>query len=425
MTAAPTDTAESPDGGATERELLEAAQRVLKEELQAAHRHGGPGVRASEPEADRETLVAFFTARDPAKLPLVDSILEKFAGREPSMYEGLVQQYGLSRNGPHRDDIVKYYALHNPSRICAVDVLLDLYRGREEQLLFLLVNKYQPGCPLRLWVRYFDDASQHYYYYDRVSRAVQWERPTTGYVVEPDGSGLTKLGSPDRHGGAGEGTQPAQHWYTADPPATSGCTEVPLPLRAPPPRPQAWSPGPESPPPRAIAPQHQGYPPAQGSPPPHEASLLPQPRARSPPRPPPRDMGSPQRPVLSGAAPCAAQPPQQHGPLSGGAAPCAAQPPQQHGPQSASPPPRAPASGQGSPARTASSSRPGATGADSEVCLCEECHAVCRGFEALAAHKEQAGHGAWFACPAGACPYQFPSQHSLLLHQLQCHPSAR
>eukprot|EP01065_Artemidia_motanka_P010647 TRINITY_DN15668_c0_g1_i2.p1 TRINITY_DN15668_c0_g1~~TRINITY_DN15668_c0_g1_i2.p1 ORF type:complete len:425 (+),score=84.87 TRINITY_DN15668_c0_g1_i2:66-1340(+) len=393
---------EEPAGGfVDEQQLLGAAREALLAEIRDHRSYDRPPVRrAGEPGADRETLVAFFTARDPAKLDMVDSILERFTGREPTMYEGLVQQYGLWRANPHRDSIIKYYAIHNPSRICAVDVLLDLYHGREEQLMFLLLNKYHPTCPLRLWVKYWDEASGHHYYYDRVTQQVQWERPDAGYVVDPDGTGLTKLSPRSR--------APAT-WFTADPPALGSDLSVAA-LAA---FPTADS-GKPSPPPVRWSTDQYGSPPRRVSHSPARTPRVPVdlfpvdvPAAY------PADL--PVSPVS-----VRAQQPQQAGlaahlrrcrSSSPGSALSAPQPPplQEPPPPSQCAPP-SPRSRSGDVAN--------------EVCLCEECHAVCQGFDALATHKEQAGHGAWHKCPVGPCPYQFPNQHSLLLHRLQCHPQS-
>ena len=59
--------------------------------------------------------------------------------------------------------------------------------------------------------------------------------------------------------------------------------------------------------------------------------------------------------------------------------------------------------------------------ADSDPCICEVCNLICNGFEELANHKETADHGQWFICQVDNCPFQYPSQLSLLLHRLQVH----
>ena len=159
----------------TESELLRAAKVALLEDIakpcgEAVTQQRG---RLIEPEADRETLVAFFTARDPDKLPLIGEILTRFEGKEPTMYEHLVQQYAISRTNPHRDEIIKFYERNNPSRICAADLILDLYTGQEEQLMFLLVNKYIKDSPLRVWCRYVDSSTGREYFHNRITQEVQ------------------------------------------------------------------------------------------------------------------------------------------------------------------------------------------------------------------------------------------------------------
>ena len=211
------------DDAVTERQLLVAAKAALEESVLQPPLESAMSARARliEPEADRQTLVAFFTAVDPSKLGLVDQILQRYAGKEPTMYETLTSQYGVARTNTHRDSVIKFYERVNPSRICAVDLILHMYEGKEEELMFLLINKYQTHSGLRIWCRYVDSGTGKEYYHNRVTQEVQvrekinrkrnhfislcltprispslfflpqWEMPADGYLVE-DGSDVLR-----------------------------------------------------------------------------------------------------------------------------------------------------------------------------------------------------------------------------------------
>eukprot|EP01063_Lacrimia_lanifica_P012076 TRINITY_DN18698_c0_g1_i1.p1 TRINITY_DN18698_c0_g1~~TRINITY_DN18698_c0_g1_i1.p1 ORF type:complete len:416 (+),score=127.41 TRINITY_DN18698_c0_g1_i1:77-1249(+) len=382
-----------PQSAVTEQHLLKAARRELLLELEQ-HVPGSVQARgdAVEPQADRQTLTAFFSARDPDKLPYVDEILTKFKGREPTMYEHLMTQYRVKRTNRYRDEIIKYYERHNPARICAVDVILDLYEGREDQLMFLLVNKYRADSPLRVWCRYVDSGTGREYFHNRITQEVQWAVPKCGYLIDSGQSYLIPL----------EGYAAAKGAQTAK--AQEQQQQHQEQQEQPPP-PQPGSAERASPPQRVVimdptevvgagSPEE-----LHGTQPQSQASLA---SVLHPKMPPPTNVA--QRGVPGGSA----SPDRYRAPAFAVAAP---QPsPAPSTPTRALPPRRAP-------------SIPLPTQED--MCVCEVCNKVCSGFEALAAHKEEAGHGAWYPCGVDGCPFQFPSNHSLLLHRLQMHEYAQ
>ncbi|KAJ9469983.1 hypothetical protein DIPPA_35910 [Diplonema papillatum] len=376
--------------GVTEQDLLFAARRTLLQELRAPH--SSPLSRRAafvEPEADRQTLVAFFTVKDPSKLPLIDEILEKFKGKEPTMYEFLITQYGISRANKHRNEIVKYYERHNPTRICAVDLILDIYDGHEDQLMFLLVNKYQPNSPLKVWCRYLDTQSGRQYFHNRITQEVQWEVPTEGFLVDPTKAMLHAVSRPLTPVSVLPSHPPA-HVTTPTPTTLHSRSASP-----------AWQP------PAAITACAQAISPPRSSPEKNVKIRLPSNEPRKPTRPARgrRDSFDYGTPLRSHEVPL--HPKQPHPTKSIGAM----------GADYAG----ADEDGQSMDVLSVSSS---AADAASEPCVCEVCHVVCQGFEDLAQHKERAKHGSWHQCGVDDCPFRFPSQHSLLLHTLQIHQTS-
>ena len=106
----------------------------------------------------RKKLVGIYEKHNPDKLGEVDTILERFKGRESTLFEMLEKKYVLdvafatpaNRVAAERDRIhqlrrkklVGIYEKHNPDKLKDVDALLKAYAGRESALFEKLEKKY-------------------------------------------------------------------------------------------------------------------------------------------------------------------------------------------------------------------------------------------------------------------------------------------
>ena len=417
-------------GEITEEDLLHRAKGVMLEELSTSPDPNRKLVK--EPNADRETMVAFYTARDPGKLPLIDKILERFKGKEPTMYEFITQQYDVSRTSYYRDSLIKYYERHNPSRICATDVILDLYEGQEEQLFLLLVNKYNPRSPIAVWCRYFQPGSHTPYFHNKITGVVQWQIPETGYVVDHE----RKVLMPIRNI---YGEQISLEQVGNEQSAVQRKTNLP-----PPPPPQDdFVPNyvvnlqPKVPGSTNLSPSHLPHGSRRSGSPDIIAQEV---GGSSPVRMPPVP-----RLQMSGVLDSVFREPSMTKEISSFQS---QQPATRFGSQNMSYGLGSIGSGNPTPvfaptysnpaveviARPTAVSQPTTTQpfqplpgnqmVEYEPCVCEECHQVCNGFEDLANHKETAQHGSWYRCTTGDCKFSFPSQISLVYHIMTKHPQA-
>ena len=100
----------------------------------------------------KSTLIAFYKKHNPAKIPEVETILDRFKGHYNVLFHSLAKTYNIKAN-PHRDRLIAFYSKYNPDKLCEVDVILHLAEGREQALLKYVVlffsNNFQPT--LSLW----------------------------------------------------------------------------------------------------------------------------------------------------------------------------------------------------------------------------------------------------------------------------------
>eukprot|EP01063_Lacrimia_lanifica_P040898 TRINITY_DN9422_c0_g1_i3.p1 TRINITY_DN9422_c0_g1~~TRINITY_DN9422_c0_g1_i3.p1 ORF type:complete len:1109 (+),score=334.57 TRINITY_DN9422_c0_g1_i3:150-3476(+) len=88
----------------------------------------------------RRVLIEFYAKFDPAKVPQVAMILQKFHGKYDELFATLASIYPIYFPSPYRDRTAILARRVNPELLPAVDVLLDLHRGRERELLDLLLR---------------------------------------------------------------------------------------------------------------------------------------------------------------------------------------------------------------------------------------------------------------------------------------------
>jgi hypothetical protein len=115
---------------------------------------GGASSTAPGPSAHRDRLVRFYAKYAPDKLPEVDSILVKYAGKETKMFQVLVDRYGPepdaaagASQGDYHGRLTRYLLKYAPERAGSVETMLEKYRGHEEEMFATLVSKLGPEPP--------------------------------------------------------------------------------------------------------------------------------------------------------------------------------------------------------------------------------------------------------------------------------------
>jgi hypothetical protein len=115
---------------------------------------GGATSTAPGSSAHRDRLVRFYTKYAPDKLPEVDSILTKYAGKETKMFQVLVDRYGPepdatagASQGDYHGRLTRYLLKYAPERVASVETMLEKYRGHEEEMFATLVSKLGPEPP--------------------------------------------------------------------------------------------------------------------------------------------------------------------------------------------------------------------------------------------------------------------------------------
>jgi hypothetical protein len=113
----------------------------------------------------RARLTCLFETYEPAKLPSVEKLLAKFAGREEELLTSLAGTYGPETGGPdvmdspatlapsaagsspdsvYRARLTRLFETYEPTKLPSVDKLLAKFAGREEQVFAALVAKWGP-----------------------------------------------------------------------------------------------------------------------------------------------------------------------------------------------------------------------------------------------------------------------------------------
>ncbi|OQR89825.1 hypothetical protein THRCLA_09560 [Thraustotheca clavata] len=100
----------------------------------------------------RMRLERFYKKYNPEKLGEIDGALERYKGREASLFEALVRKYGPEPAANEEITFVDamtlrlqaFYEKYNPDKISEVPTVLAKYAGKERQLFEALVKKYGP-----------------------------------------------------------------------------------------------------------------------------------------------------------------------------------------------------------------------------------------------------------------------------------------
>ncbi|KAG9411368.1 hypothetical protein AC1031_017006 [Aphanomyces cochlioides] len=100
----------------------------------------------------RARLERFYSKYNPDKKGEIDSVMEKYKGRETALFEALVRKYGPE---PDANEVITFvdamtlrlqafYEKYNPDKVAEVPAVLSKYAGKEKQLFEALVKKYGP-----------------------------------------------------------------------------------------------------------------------------------------------------------------------------------------------------------------------------------------------------------------------------------------
>jgi len=97
----------------------------------------------------RERITRLYEEHNPAKLGDVPNLLQKYRGREKTLYLGICEKYKVKPEGVEskaakfKELICEVYREHNPSKLDDVDKLLAKYKGREENVYKSVCEKYK------------------------------------------------------------------------------------------------------------------------------------------------------------------------------------------------------------------------------------------------------------------------------------------
>ncbi|EQC28519.1 hypothetical protein SDRG_13847 [Saprolegnia diclina VS20] len=100
----------------------------------------------------RQRLERFYAKYNPDKISEIEAALERYKGREASLFEALVRKYGPEPAANEEITFVDamtlrlqaFYEKYNPEKIGEVPTVLAKYAGKERQLFEALVRKYGP-----------------------------------------------------------------------------------------------------------------------------------------------------------------------------------------------------------------------------------------------------------------------------------------
>ncbi|RHY91801.1 hypothetical protein DYB35_005360 [Aphanomyces astaci] len=100
----------------------------------------------------RARLERFYSKYNPDKKGEIDGVMEKYKGREASLFEALVRKYGPEPDANEEITFVDamtlrllaFYEKYNPDKVAEVPTVLAKYAGKEKQLFEALVKKYGP-----------------------------------------------------------------------------------------------------------------------------------------------------------------------------------------------------------------------------------------------------------------------------------------
>ena len=103
---------------------------------------------STEEENIRREVVAFYRRYNPDKLDNVDDIFAQWKGRTRLLLHALKDKYRVAHSeqnnrDEYRTKIESFYRLYNPSKLDDVESILNRWEGRERLLIQALEEKYQ------------------------------------------------------------------------------------------------------------------------------------------------------------------------------------------------------------------------------------------------------------------------------------------
>jgi len=95
--------------------------------------------------AVRLRLFKFYKQNKPEKIREIDTLLRKYRGKEEVMFKVLDKKYGSATviDPAVRLRLLKFYEQYQPEKISQIDTLLQKYRGKEEVMFKVLDKKYK------------------------------------------------------------------------------------------------------------------------------------------------------------------------------------------------------------------------------------------------------------------------------------------
>ena len=109
------------------------------------------------PEHWRDLIVQVYKDHNPSKVGDIDNLMSKYKGREKSLYLSICEKYRVAPNlesnkgmtaeekkvKKYKDLITEIYKEHNPGKLNDLDSLLQKYKGREELVYKGICEKYK------------------------------------------------------------------------------------------------------------------------------------------------------------------------------------------------------------------------------------------------------------------------------------------
>ena len=108
----------------------------------------------------RELITDIYKEHNPSKLADLDSLLQKYKGREELVYKGICEKYHVEPKTSKKEEakttfekykqlIAEIYAEHNKEKLGELDDLLGKYKGKEKTLYLAVCHKYniEPKLP--------------------------------------------------------------------------------------------------------------------------------------------------------------------------------------------------------------------------------------------------------------------------------------
>ena len=110
---------------------------------------GGPPSSSNTSSSHKEKLIAFYKQADPSKIKDVPTILEKYKGKEDSLFKTLSERYphvNISESQTavvsHKEKLTMFYQKADPSKVKDVPTILERYKGKEDALFKTLSERY-------------------------------------------------------------------------------------------------------------------------------------------------------------------------------------------------------------------------------------------------------------------------------------------